>query len=187
MKKYKVITTLIFSCLLAITLSACSSSTTEQNQENEEQNTQSQEEKTASVGDEVYVTTDKGDLKITVEGFTISQKETNSFAQYNQINSGSDVGILLLKIENVSYNSSSDNYVSIKNDIYAIGPDGVTLNPMNTADNYGEYEGAAGAYFQINQGQTKRIAVFYQVSPSVTSITVKAGDTSIAVNVTQGE
>ena len=137
----------------------------------------------ASIGDEIPVSTKYGNLKVTVEGFETSADMTaNSFS--DTLTEGDMLGLLLLLVENVSYEDQyNQNSIALAPDVYVKDPSGVTLNPLSSSTDYGKYRGAAGGYAELPVGQKARIAVFYDVSPDMESVTVVAGNTSVDVPV----
>lgn len=138
--------------------------------------------KTAKVGETIPVTTKYGDLEITVNGFEISDYMTDQFARYDQVKDGLNVGLLLLTVKNVSY-QYNDDYVSLSTDVYVNDGNGVSMTPMSSSLDYGEYKGAAGAYFECREGQSVYVAVLYQLDPSTTEVVANIGGTQVTVPV----
>lgn len=160
-------------------LSGCSS------QSAQTQHTEEPVEK--SVGDEFSVSTKKGDVNITVDGFEISQALTDEFHSYTQIDADHSCGVLMLTLENVSYEDSSigiDGYVDLDKVMSIRDPEGVSLAPISTGDVYGDYEASAGGYIECAEGEKVRVAVCYSVDPSLESIDAVMSDDSAIVHVT---
>ena len=157
-------------------LSGCSS------QSAQTQHTEEPVEK--SVGDEFSVSTKKGDVNITVDGFEISQALTDEFHSYTQIDADHSCGVLMLTVENVSYEDKSNpGWVYLDYVLHVKDTDGVSLSPMSTGDVYGDYEATAGGVIECDQGEKVRVAVCYSVDPSLSSVDVATVDGSATVHV----
>jgi ABC-type glycerol-3-phosphate transport system substrate-binding protein len=143
---------------------------------------------TAALDTPIKASTKNGDLEISVEGFVNSPKMREQFATSDKIADNKTVGVLELVVNNVSYqqkNSSLPDYIPLDDAMYATDSKGISMDPMNSAIDYGEYAAAAGAYFKCPQGQTKRAAVLYVVDKDLAQVTVHVGNTTVAVPVTQ--
>lgn len=136
-------------------------------------------------GDELDVSTKKGEVKVVVDGFDISQKLTADFQGYTQIDADHACGVLMLAVENVSYEDKSlglDGYVDLEKVLRVKDADGVSLAPMSTGDVYGDYEASAGGIIECDQGEKVRVAVCYSVDPSLEDITVETTDGGAVVH-----
>ena len=103
---------------------------------------------------------------------------------WNELAEGDVGGILLLLVENVSYEDQyNEGFVSFSPDVYVKDSSGITLSPLGSGTNYGQYASASGAYAQLPVGQKSRFAVLYDVSPAMDAVTVVAGDTAVDVSV----
>jgi hypothetical protein len=138
-----------------------------------------------SIGDELAVSTKKGDVNVTVNGFDISQSLTADFQKYTQIDAEHACGVLMLTVENVSYEDKDnpgwillDNYV-----LHVKDTEGVSLAPMHTGQAYGDYEASGAGAVECDQGEKVRVAVCYSVDPSLSSVDVVTIDKSATVHV----
>lgn len=141
----------------------------------------------ANLGDSIAVSTDKGDYNVVVNGFSTSKKMTEEKAKQGDLSDGEATGLLLLTVENVSYNDADiSDSIELEPDVSVVDSEGVTLYAENWSLDYGKYDGAAGGYvLNVKQGQTKRVAVFYSVDASETTVDVVVGNSIIrAVPVT---
>jgi hypothetical protein len=147
----------------------------------------------ASVGDELDVSTKSGDVRVTVDGFEMSQSLTKEFQDYTQIDADHACGVLMLTLENVSYESKSlvsnelGDCVDLNDVLRVKDGDGVSLDPMSTGDDYGDYESSAGGIIDCAKGEKVRVAVCYSVNPSLASVDVETADgaSSVHVEITQ--
>lgn len=141
----------------------------------------------AEIGETVPISTQHGDLEITVEAFEDNAKATEFMLEYGHIKDTQHVGLLKLVVKNISYeatNSSLPDYVDLPSYLYVADEDGVSLNEMNTAIDVDEYKAAAGAFFECQKGESKRIAVFYPIETELKSVSVHVGDSIVDVPVT---
>lgn len=141
----------------------------------------------ANLGDSIAVSTDKGDYNVVVNGFSTSKKMTEEKAKQGDLSDGEATGLLLLTVENVSYNDADiSDSIELEPDVSVVDSEGVTLHAENWSLDYGKYDGAAGGYvLNVKQGQTKRVAVFYSVDASETTVDIVVGNSIIrAVPVT---
>ena len=141
----------------------------------------------ANLGDSIAVSTDKGDYNVVVNGFSTSKKMTEEKAKQSDLSDGEATGLLLLTVENVSYNDADiSDSIELEPDVSVVDSEGVTLHAENWSLDYGKYDGAAGGYvLNVKQGQTKRVAVFYSVDASETTVDIVVGNSIIrAVPVT---
>lgn len=141
----------------------------------------------ATIGEVIPVSTDRGNFNVTINGFEDSQSMYDQFAQYEAIDDGLRIGLLLLTVENVTYDTGDYDTMFIEGDVYVEDSDGITINPMNGAYDYGQYEAAPGYAFDCVQGQTKRVAVPFQIPEGLTDVTVVIGDNVVPVQITQGQ
>ncbi|MFU0811954.1 MAG: hypothetical protein ACFWTL_09935 [Atopobium sp.] len=138
-----------------------------------------------SIGDVLAVTTKKGDVNVTVNGFDISQSLTEENQKYKLIDADHAWGILMLTVENVSYEDENnpgwillDDYV-----LHVKDTDGVSLAPLHTGQAYGDYEASGAGAIECDQGEKIRVAVCYSVDPSLSSVDVVTIDNSATVHV----
>lgn len=143
-----------------------------------------------SVGDVLPVSTKKGDVNVTVDGFDISQKLTTWFHDNtHDLDADHAIGVLELTLENVSYESKSlvsnklGDCVDLDDVLRVKDGDGVSLDPMSTGLDYGDYESSAGGIIECDQGEKVRVAVCYSVDPSLSSVDVATVDGSATVHV----
>lgn len=145
------------------------------------------EEQKAGVGDAVDVTTEHGDLRVTVDGFETSERLRQEESTFNGMSDGETIGVLKLLVENVSYNDQyNKGSVSLEECMRITGSDGVTINPMSSASEYGQYAAAAGAFFDCDEGEKVRVAVWYQMDASIDEVTVMLHDPRTTVTVQVG-
>lgn len=144
--------------------------------------------KTASVGDDITVSTKNGNYTVKVIGFETSEKMRAQFSDYDKMKPENTIGLLLLEVRNDSYDDKyNPGYISLGKDVYAVGGDGIAISPMNSSVDYGEYEGAAGAFFECPVGKAVRIAVFHQVPADMSgAVTVSVGGTDVECPVSVG-
>lgn len=135
----------------------------------------------ANIGDELSISTEYGDLAITVEGFGRDSDIAEKFA--SDLDGGIDLGQLLLKVENVSYGLDGDTFIDLSSFMYVEGDDGVSLNEFAMADDVGQYAGTPGLYLECLQGQTKRVAVFLTFPRGLGKVTVVVGDYEIETEI----
>lgn len=144
------------------------------------------ETQTAEVGDPViYECNDGGNIIITAEGFERSQTMTDEFRSYGQVDDGYSVALLLLMIENES-ESGFEEYGTLAR-AWLEDADGVTLNPLSSGLDYGEYKSAPGFAFAVALGQTIRIAVPYQVPDGDTEFNLVIDETDVSLTLTEGD
>lgn len=169
----------------ALSLTGCSNQPSD-NGEPSESKKDSQQVKTAEVGQRITFDTPDGELAVTVDGFVVSKTQTDRYLQYGELPSDMAIGLLKLIIENVSYDNGYDQYVSLDPSLYCEDDGGVGMSTRSSCYEYeGGYEAIAGAYLELREGQSKRIALPYDVDPSMASVTVVAGDTEVKVDVAQ--
>ena len=190
MKKKLLLSAIV--AVFAFSLVGCSSqspddqdsSTSEQSQEV----SQEQETKTASIGESIPLTSDYGDLNITVDGFEISEEMTDQFVQYGDVSEGNKVGLLLLVVENVSYSDPYNDGIVLDPSVYVNDEDGISISVMSSSLDYGKYTGAAGGFApDINEGQSKRFALLYQVDPEMENAEVHVADVIVDCPVEVGK
>jgi hypothetical protein len=137
-----------------------------------------------SIGDELAVSTKKGDVNVTVNGFVINQALTTEFQNYTQIDANHACGVLMLTVENVSYEDKSNpGWILLDNMLHVKDTDGVSLSPMSTGDAYGDYEASAGGVIECDQGEKVRVAICFSVDPSLSSVDIVTVDNSATVHV----
>ena len=142
----------------------------------------------ASVGEAIPVSTDYGDLNVTIDGFMRSASVSERERERGDLPDGMSMCILTMLVENVSYDSShGSDSVFLDGYIYVNDPDGITINAEGSAGDYGQYEAAPGYAFGCNIGQKKRIAVPFVVSDTVNEVTVVTDSHEIVVPVTNGD
>ena len=187
MKKRLLIT--VFVAVMAFALCGCSQSNNQSNDSEQTQEVnQEQEIQTAKVGESISLTSDYGDMNITVDGFEISDEMTDQFSQYGDVSEGNKVGLLLLVVENVSYSDPYNDGILLDPTVYVNDEEGISLTVMNSSLDYGEYMGAAGGFVPgVNEGQSKRVAILYQVDPEMENAEVHVADTVVDCPVTVGE
>ncbi len=171
--------------LAALSLTGCSNQSSDDREPSESKKDASQA-KTAEVGQRITFDTQDGQLAATVEGFVVSKQQTDYYIEHGDLPSDMAIGLLKLIIENVSYDNGHDEYVSLDPALYCEGEDGVGMVARSDCYEYGGgYATIAGAYLELREGQSKRIALPYDVDPNIASVTVVAGDTEIEVDVVQ--
>lgn len=187
MKKKLLLTALV--AVMAFALCGCSQSNNQSNDSEQTQEVnQEQEIQTAKVGESISLTSDYGDMNITVDGFEISDEMTDQFSQYGDVSEGNKVGLLLLVVENVSYSDPYNDGILLDPTVYVNDEEGISLTVMNSSLNYGKYMGAAGGFAPgITEGQSKRVAILYQVDPEIENVEVHVADTVVDCPVTVGE
>lgn len=187
MKKKLLIAVLVAA--MAFVLCGCSQPNSQNdNSDKGQEVNQKQEIQTAKVGESISLTSDYGDMNITVDGFEISDEMTDQFLQYGDVSEGNKVGLLLLVVENVSYSDPYNDGILLDPTVYVNDEEGISLTVMNSSLNYGKYMGAAGGFAPgINEGQSKRVAILYQVDPEIENVEVHVADTVVDCPVTVGE
>ena len=137
-----------------------------------------------SIGDEIEVSTAKGDYNLTVDGVDVYDPSKGEVSKFGSFGDKQPFGILFLTVQNVSYNDSSEgDSIALGSDVYVTDPDGVTLNFSNGAFQVGKYDAAAGGYVtQVKQGQTKSVAIFISVDLPLEGVTVHAGNSAVAID-----
>lgn len=191
----------VFAVVFSSALCACSTQqtakeepaameeTTDEPQQVEDTVTDQQaaDDKTASVGDEIVIDSVYGEVKVTVDGFELSEGMRARYARGTNIRDSRTIGVLLLKIENVSYsNPYGDNYISLNGIMRLKDGDGITLTEMSSTYEYGEYKGAGGPHFDLPKGDTGKFAMFYIVSRDTDTVTLAIGDVTIPVPAVDG-
>lgn len=170
--------------VLCIALLAGCSGASDNNETAGSQTSSSAVNEEVAVGEPMTVQTGKGDLEITVDGFETSADMRERFSSFETIKKGKTIGMLLLKVKNVSYEDEiNEGYVMLGSDVYPIDAEGVSLDSLSMVYDYGEYSGAAGADFECGVGQAKREALFYVVDDDITEITISVAGTEIPVDV----
>lgn len=138
----------------------------------------------AKVGDEVTVSSKNGDLIITVIGVETSEKLRDRFSRSGHVPDGKTVGLLLLTVENVSYNQEGTDRIELDPNVTLVDPaTGVTLTPMGTGTSYEDYQDATGGGTRLPVGQKRKVSVPYVVDSSMTKASVHADNTIIDVDV----
>ena len=178
MKKKLLLTALV--AVMAFVLCGCSQSNSQNdNSDKGQEENQKQEIQTAEVGESIPITSEYGDISITVDGFEISDEMTDQFSQY---------GLLLLVVENVSYSDPYNDGILLDPTVYVNDEEGISLTVMNSSLDYGEYMGAAGGFAPgVNEGQSKRVAILYQVDPEMENAEVHVDNVVVDCPVTVGE
>ena len=153
-----------------------------------EKEQEQEQEKIANIDEEVSAATKYGDLKITVKGFETSDDIRGLYTGEYSTDKVSDtqtVGALLLLLENVSYKDQyNPDDIDLQQAITVKDADGISLSPLNSASDYGQYKAAAGAFLSCKVGEKKRAAVYYIVEKSMETATVMIGKTKVACPVT---
>lgn len=154
----------------------------------EEKPKEKEQEKTANIDEEVSATTKYGDIKITVKGFETSddirERYTGEYST-DKVSDTQTVGALLMLLENVSYKDQyNPDDIDLQQAMTVKDADGISLSPLNSAADYGQYEAAAGAFLSCKVGEKKRAAVYYIVEKSMETATVMIGKTKVACPVT---
>jgi hypothetical protein len=142
----------------------------------------------AAVGDVVAVSTEYGDVNVTIDGFETSQSMTDDFRSYGEITDSEVVGVLMLVLENVSFDDGyNEGFVALDEVFRVEDPDGISVSYMNSGYDYGQYKCAAGAFAECAIGETARFAIMYAMSPSITQVTVVFPDVNTTVPVSVGQ
>lgn len=140
------------------------------------------EKKTASVGEAVRFGNECGKFYITVDGIETGSEDARQMADGVDMPEGTEYAILLLTIRNESYaDEENDNYISLQESVYLEDANGISIIADNSAFDHGQYQGAAGGYFQLQKDQTKRIAMYFIVDESQKQITVSLGGIKVLV------
>lgn len=152
--------------------------------ESKEATPEKKEEPTpANIGDEISVSTEYGDLKVTVEGLDRSKSLYDTINYDGSVPAGQSIYALRLIVKNVSYNDSyNKGFVDLNNALRLEDADGITVNPMSSAYEYGEYSLFAGAFGELAEGQTVRAVIEYQSSADLSNATVLVGDSAVSVS-----
>ncbi len=176
---------LSLTALAALSLAGCSTQTPGDGEKSGGKQDEPQVE-IAEVGERITFETPDGQLAVTVDGFAVSKQQTDFYIEHDALPGNMAIGLLKLTIENVSYNNGLDEYVSLEPSLYCEDEDGVGMTTRSDCYEYnGGYDAIAGAVFELREGQSKRIALPYNVEPNITSVTVVAGDTEVKVDVVQ--
>lgn len=138
---------------------------------------------TANVGEQITVSTDKGDCIVTVDGFDASARIRDGYVDSEPMSDDQTIGILKLTVQNVSYHDKyNDGFVLLDQDVFVLDGLGIVLPRESSTLDYGQYEGGALSY-QIATGQTKRVAAFFVIDSSEDAMTVVVGDSVVTVPV----
>lgn len=176
----------------ALTLAAvlcmfgCGAQQADSNQKDNGEKPEQKEVKTAEIGEAVPISTNYGDLEVTVEAFEDNAKASEFMLKYNHVKDTQHIGLLKLVVNNISYeniNSSMPDYVDLSPVVYVTGQDGININAMNSAIDVDEYKAAAGAFFECPKGQSMRIATFHQIDAGLESVIVHIGECTVSVPV----
>lgn len=138
------------------------------------------------VGEPISVSMGDGDLVITIEGFEDSQEAYDYYSEYGDIDEEMRMAFLLMRVENISYEANEYGTLFLDGIIYVEDSDGVTINPLNGGWDYGQYKVAPGYAFDCQVGQTKRVAVPFQVPEGTSSVTAVVDGTRVSIPVTEG-
>ena len=178
---------------MAVTLAGCANSETQSQESTEQQQQQTvtenqAPEKTgpiqASIGDTIDVSTDYGDIAVTIDGFVFDDAMASSFAEYGQMQEGRTVGLLQMTVENVSFDYDDYDGIPLSDFVYAEDSSGVAMTVMSSAINNGnEYQPIAGGYYSCQQGKTMRVAIPYVANPEMTEVTAVVGDYEVPVQI----
>ena len=141
---------------------------------------------TAEVGEEVTYQSirEDGEFIVTVEGLERSESMTVDFQGYGDVMDGYSACLLLLMIEDVDVEIPG-SFTTLAN-MRLEDSDGVTVNPLNSGFDYGEYASAPGGAFEISEGQKVRIAIPYQLPDGKTEYTVVIDGTRVPVSLVEG-
>lgn len=117
-------------------------------------------------------TSDFGDAEFNIEGI----EENDTWTQYAKEDGGISDGkkLVLLKIivSNEGYLNSSDYYMDVEDFFSFTGEDRFTIPAYSSSWEYGGYESGAGGFFQIRQGETKKVVVPYAVDADASAFHV---------------
>lgn len=195
----KTVIAVVLAVAVTVSVAACSGESTETGADQTETQVQQQEESdsasegqlsdisaSAEVGEPISVSTGDGDLVITVEGFEDSQEAYEQYSEYGNIDEEMRVGFLLMLVENISYEENEYGTLFLDSVIYVKDSDGVTINPLSGGWDYGQYEAAPGYAFDCKAGQTKRVAVPFQIPEGTSSVTAVVDGTHVSIPVTEG-
>ena len=138
------------------------------------------------IGTSYSIDTEKGKVEITVEGFSVTSKDTETVHQVGIANDSQECGFLLCVINNVSHPVSDEYSGRLRFDElgHVAALDGVQLTTVDGSLRYPGYEcggaGVMGIYSgsEVKVGETKRISIPYVVDSGAKEVLVslKSGE-----------
>lgn len=138
------------------------------------------------IGTPYSIDTEKGKVVMTVEGFSVTSKDTETVRQVGMANDSQECGFLLCVINNASHPVSDEHSGRLRFDELGIvaSLDGVQLATVDGSLRYPGYEcggaGVLGIYngSEVKVGETKRISIPYVVDSGAKEVLVslKSGE-----------
>lgn len=138
------------------------------------------------IGTPYSIDTEKGKVVMTVEGFSVTSKDTETVRQVEMANDSQECGFLLCVINNASHPVSDEYSGRLRFDELGIvaSLDGVQLATVDGSLRYPGYEcggaGVLGIYngSEVKVGETKRISIPYVVDSGAKEVLVglKSGE-----------
>lgn len=138
------------------------------------------------IGTPYSIDTEKGKVVMTVEGFSVTSKDTETVRQVGMANDSQECGFLLCVINNASHPVSDEYSGRLRFDELGIvaSLDGVQLATVDGSLRYPGYEcggaGVLGIYngSEVKVGETKRISIPYVVDSGAKEVLVslKSGE-----------
>lgn len=138
------------------------------------------------IGTPYSIDTEKGKVIMTVEGFSVTSKDTETVRQVGMANDSQECGFLLCVINNASHPVSDEYSGRLRFDELGIvaSLDGVQLATVDGSLRYPGYEcggaGVLGIYngSEVKVGETKRISIPYVVDSGAKEVLVslKSGE-----------
>ena len=138
------------------------------------------------IGTPYSIDTEKGKVVVTVEGFSVASKDTETVRQVGIANDSQECGFLLCVINNVSHPVSDEYSGRLRFDELGIvaALDGIQLATVDGSLRYPGYEcggaGVLGIYSgsEVKVGETKRISIPYVVDSGAKEVLVslKSGE-----------
>lgn len=131
----------------------------------------------AAVGQEIEVSTEKGDVKITFDGFVVSAQNTGRAIESGEMTQNQEYGSLLITLENISFddpnvNGPDDTFVNTEY-VYALcDMEGAAFGTFNSSWGYPGYEFTTDL-IEIEKGAKKRFEVTYAIDAGATELEVK--------------
>lgn len=166
----KVLSVILCICLI-LGFAACGSSTEESKSSSssiESKNTVVKL-KPLELGDQVNIATDNGEVN-----FSIDETSWTGWEEYeDSLKEGQDILLLNCVVENISYyDEDNQGYVSADDFITVEDDEGFRIEPYDSAWGGGEYDPAAGAFFELETGQKAKVGLPYLLSKDTTQIKV---------------
>lgn len=132
--------------------------------------------KMANEGETINVTSDYGDVQITIEDVSVSEDWTER-GMNDCVFDNQEVILIKAIVKNDSYNDGwNEGFVCLDDFLWVQDLAGITIPPMSVAWDYPGYVGAAGGYAEIRQNETKKVVIPYVVDKECEGVFVLTTD-----------